>query len=92
MSEDWSVLGIRVCRHFRSAVSENHRDDKIGHVLIVIYCSLIRSLAEPPENFDFWTSVLNGRSAVHCRWKSPNVNYSRCAQTMEQKKVVDTPK
>ena len=65
MSEDRSALGIlgmlslsymswhMACGH---VILENHLydktpDDKIGHVLIVIYCSWTSSLAQPPKNF-----------------------------------------
>ena len=56
MSQDKSALGIWACRQCRTPVLEYHRDDKtpenkIRHVLIVIYCSWTSSLAQTPTNF-----------------------------------------
>ena len=43
MLQDRSAVGMRACPHCRTPVLKNHRDDKapddkIRHVLLVIYC------------------------------------------------------
>ena len=53
MPQDRSALGI-ACRHCRTPVLDNHRDDKAGMTRsdtcsIVIYCSWTSSLAQPPN-------------------------------------------
>ena len=53
MPQDRSALGI-ACRHCRTPVLDNHRDDKAGMTRwdtcsIVIYCSWTSSLAQPPK-------------------------------------------
>ena len=71
--EIWHVVIVVTCSYSCLGESPRRHDsyDKIRHVLVVIYCSWTSNLAQPPKNLK---PAVNGRSALHCRWKSPNTN------------------
>ena len=57
ISQHRSAVGMRVCRHCRSLVLENHRDNNSLMIRldtrpsIVIYCPWANSIAQPSKNF-----------------------------------------